>query len=72
MVRTKRKDQPIIPIDIQPHCKKTRIEKISALQIKKRKQNNDSNEEKNVPRKYARKLILIKAWYHLHQNIFNT
>ena len=45
MVRTKRKEQPIIPIDIQPHCKKTRIEKISSLQRKKRKQNNDSNEE---------------------------
>ena len=71
MVRTKRKDQPIIPIDIQPHCKKTRIEKISALQIKKGNKTM-TQMKKNVPRKYARKLILIKAWYHLHQNIFNT
>jgi hypothetical protein len=47
MVRTKRKDQPVAPIDIQQHCKKKiRQEKISSLQIKKRKQNNEPHEEK--------------------------
>jgi len=37
MVRTKRKEQPIIPIDIQPHCKKTRIEK-NIITPKKKKE----------------------------------
>ena len=72
MVRTKRKDQPVAPIDIQPHSKKIREEKISSLQIKKRKQNNEPHEEKTIQRKYARKLLLIKPWCHIHQNIFNT
>jgi hypothetical protein len=37
MVRTKRKDRPIGPIDIEPQHKKIRQEKISTFHIKKRK-----------------------------------
>ena len=72
MVRIKRKDQPIIPIDIQPHCKKSRIEKVSALQTKKGNKTMIQMKRKAIPRKYAHKLILIKVWYHIPQNIFNT
>ena len=46
MVRTKRKDHPINPIDIQPHSKKLRQEKKTSLQKRKRKQNNKADEDK--------------------------
>ena len=46
MVRTKRKDHPINPIDIQPHSKKLRQEKKTSLQKRKRKQNNEADEDK--------------------------
>ena len=72
MVRIKRNDQPIIPIDIQQHCKKSRIEKVSALQTKKGNKTMIQMKRKAIPRKYARKLILIKVWYHIPKNIFNT
>jgi hypothetical protein len=35
MIHTKRKDQPINPIDIQPHSKKIRHEKIITAKKKK-------------------------------------
>lgn len=72
MVRTKRKDRPIGPIDIEPQHKKIRQEKISTFHIKKRKQNNETHRETNNSKKYARKLFPTKAWCHIHQNIFNT
>jgi hypothetical protein len=57
MVRTKRKDRPIGPIDIEPQHKKARQEKISTFHIKKRKQNNETHRETNISKKICSQII---------------
>ena len=72
MVRTKRKDQPINPIDIQPHSKKLRQEKKHHSRKEKGNKTIRQMRINKIQKEYAHKYVLIKAWYHIHQNIFST
>ena len=66
MARTKRKYQPIGERNIKPQYKKFRQERISVLQKKKRKRNDDTSDE--ATEKNKRVLIPTPDTHHSYLN----
>jgi len=67
MARTKRKYQPVGETNIEPKHKKFRQERISVLQKKKRKRNDDTSDE--APEKNKRVIIPAQDTHHSYLNI---